>query len=87
MRGKKSGWEFSGRVDGVVVAEGSDSTVLTLYSKQTEIKASNLSIIFSQTSSLQKHCVCFRFSPYLRVSQRRTVTFILNHPDQLQPGQ
>ena len=39
MRGTKSGWAFSARVDGVVVAEGTDSTVLTLYSMQTEINA------------------------------------------------
>ena len=44
MRGTKSGWAFSARVDGVFVANGTDSTVLTLYSMQTEINAVTLAL-------------------------------------------
>ena len=39
VRGSKSGWAFTARVDGVVEAEESDATDPTLSSMQTEINA------------------------------------------------
>ena len=44
MRLTKSGWAFSARVNGVFVVKGTDSTVLTLYSMQTEINAVTLAL-------------------------------------------
>ncbi len=37
VRGTKSGWAFSARVDSVIVAEDSDATVSTLFSMQIKI--------------------------------------------------
>ena len=44
VHGSKTGWAFTTRVDGVVVAEEFDATDLTLSSMQTEINAVTLAL-------------------------------------------
>ena len=92
VRGSKSGWAFTARVDGVVVAEKSDATDLTLSSMQTEINAITLAlswvkhqdyrcilIVTDSLSTLEKirgRNLHADWTPHIRDSQIQKITWI-----------
>ena len=85
VRGTKSGWAFAARVKGVIIAEGSDATELTLSSMQTEINAITLHFREPSISYVQTHHRCFLFSVHFGENQRKASARRLDAAHKRQP--